>query len=1052
MQKLAEICIRRPVFGSVLILILLVFGVFGYQKLGLDRFPKVDAPNITITTSYPGAAPEEIESDITDKIEEAVNTISGIDELRSVSSEGNSQVTVSFVLEKDADTAAQEVRDKVNGVLNQLPEGVDQPVISKVDPDAQAILTIALSGPPPLKNITEYADKVLRRRIEPVSGVGQVTVVGGQARQINVRVNPERLRAYNLTASDVQNAISAHNTQTPGGNLETGLMNYSMRTKGRVGGVEEIAVIPVLNKSNHSVTVGNVATVQDGVAEPTSIARLNGQDAVLLSVRKQSGTNTVAMVDEVKSRLEELRKTLPAGYQMEYVSDQSQYIRASTGAVKEHLVLGSLLAAVVVLMFLRNWRGTIISAIAIPTSVISTFALIWAMGYTLNEITLLALTLSVGIVIDDAIVVLENIFRFMEEKGLSPLDAAREATGEIGLAVMVITFSLIAVFLPIAFMSGMVGRFMGAFGMTMSFAIAISLFVSFTLTPSLASRWLKVHGKRGSQESSGKELESSVSTKSTGLYGLLDRAYLSILRWSMTHRWVVVLACLAALGTIPVLFARVDKNFLPEDDQSELGVDIRLREGASLTATQEVADRLAADLMRMNGVKYTLVSIGEGTGAATNKANLEIHLIDPSRRIFSQKEAVEFVRDTILPKYAKELTRSSVSGASGIGKGDGPSGAQYVIRGPSLDKLIAYSSEMVSRLKNAPGIVDVQSSLELGKPEYGITINREKAADLGVSVTDIASTLRMLVAGQKVSDYAENGEQYEVNLRASTSARSSLEGLSLVSVPSTKHGAVLLRDVVNYERESGPSEINRLARQRQVTISSNIANGYSQEQAIQQMEKVAKEMNMGSEYTTGLSGMSKEMGKAAGNFIVAFLTAFIFMYLVIAAQFESWLHPFTILLSLPLTLPFALLSQILFGQSLNMFSALGMLVLFAVVKKNSILQIDHTLQLRARGLTRLEAILAANRDRLRPILMTTIAFVAGMLPMLFAHGAGSGTTRSISSLIVGGQTMSLMLTLLATPVAYSLFDDLAEKQVVRRIARVVVMPARLLHRVFSRTA
>lgn len=1039
MQKLAEICIRRPVFASVIILILLVFGIFGYQKLGLDRFPKIDAPNITVTTTYQGTAPEEIETDITDVIEEAVNTVSGIDELRSVSTEGCSQVTIGFLLEKDIDTAAQEVRDKVNSVLNELPQGCDQPAITKMDPDSMPILTLAVSGPPPMRNIREYADKVLRRRIEPVPGVGQVRVVGGQKRQINVSLDPARLRAYNLTPSDVKRAISSHNIQTPGGALKTGPTDYSMRTKGRVGTVQEIAMIPVVNKSDHSVTVSDVAEVEDGVAEATGVARLNGQDAVLLTIRKQSGTNTVAMVDEVVSRVEDLKKSLPAGYRIDYTNDQSEYIRASTSAVKEHLVLGSILAAVVVLLFLRNWRSTVIAAIAIPTSVISTFALVWAMGYTLNEITLLALALCVGIVIDDAIVVLENIYRFIEQKGLSPFQAAREGTAEIGLAVMVITLSLVAVFLPIAFMSGMVGRIMSAFGFTMTFAILISLLVSFTLTPTLSARWLKRHTATSPTPQSAPR----------GIYGVVETGYMVLLRWSMRRRWVVVCFCVAALGSLPMLMAIVPKNFMPDDDQSALTITLRLREGASLTATQEVADRVAADLRRLQGVEYTLLQIGGNTGEAANEASIDVHLIDPKERTYNQKEAVDFIRRRFLPKYASELVRSSVTGASGMGKGGGPSGLQYVISGPSLDKLIAYSNQMIDRLKTIPGIEDAQSSLELGKPEYGIVVDRERAADLGVSVSDMASTLRVLIAGEKVSDYAENGEQYDVNLRADVSSRSSLEGLSLVSVPSTKHGSVPLRDVVRYEPGSGPSQIDRLSRQRQVTISCNIGMGHSQQELLDKMENVARSMNMPSEYTTGLAGMSKELGKATANFLMAFLTAFIFMYLVIAAQFESWLHPFTILLSLPLTLPFAVLSQIVFGESLNMFSALGMLVLFAVAKKNSILQIDHTIALRAAGMPRLEAILEANRDRLRPILMTTVAFVAGMAPMLLATGAGSATTRTISSLIVGGQTLSLLLTLLATPVAYSLFDDLSEMKLPNRLVRGLLFPARLARRIFA---
>ena len=492
MQWLAAISVKRPVFASVLILSLTVVGAFAFLQLGVDRFPKVDFPTVVVTTRLPGAAPEEVETEITDKIEEAVNTISAIDELRSNSSEGMSQVIISFLLEKDADIAAQEVRDRVNRVLPLLPKTIDQPMVEKFDPDAAPVLTLAVSAKKPVRDITEYADKTLRRQLESVNGVGQVVVSGGRARQININLDAARLRAYNLTVNDVARALQSQNTEIPGGRVEQGATALTLRTRGRVQSPQEFGDIVVRQRDSHAILLRDVATIEDGMAEAMTKASLNGEPTVLLTVRRQSGTNTVQVVDAVKERLADIAPLVPAGYDIRVVRDLSEFIKASIHSVEEHLIVGSILAAAVVLIFLWNWRSTIIAAVAIPTSIIATFGLIWYQGFTLNSMTLLALTLSVGIVIDDAIVVLENIYRFVEEKGRPPVQAAVEATREIGLAVLATTLSLIAIFVPVGFMGGIVGRFMTSFGFTMSFAILVSLLVSFTLTPMLAARWIKM--------------------------------------------------------------------------------------------------------------------------------------------------------------------------------------------------------------------------------------------------------------------------------------------------------------------------------------------------------------------------------------------------------------------------------------------------------------------------------------------------------------------------------------------------------------------------------
>ncbi len=1095
MQWLAAVSVRRPVFTWVLILALVVVGLASVRGIGVDRFPNIDFPVVVVTTVLPGASPEQVETEVSDKIEEQLNSISGLDELRSNSFEGLSVVVARFDLDKDTSVAAQEVRDRVNRTLSRLPAGIEQPRVERMDPDAAPVLLVALSAPRSPRELTEYADRVLRRRIESLNGVGSVSVLGGRARQINVVLDPSRLQSYGLTATDVQRSLASQNVEIPGGNIEQGATTFSLRVMGRVATIAEMGELVVAQRGGLGVRIRDVGRVEDSEEEASSVATVNGRDVVMLSVSKQSGTNTLAVIDALQERIAELRPSLPPGFHLDVVRDESEFIRNAIGAVEEHLVVGGILAALVVLLFLWNGRSTLIAALAIPTSIISTFGLIKAMGLTLNVITMLALTLAVGIVIDDAIVVLENIFRFIDEKGMNPRKAAILATREIGLAVLATTLSLIAVFLPVAFMGGIVGRFMKSFGFTMSFAIAVSLLVSFTLTPMLSSRWLKPSGKAHPHppEHHKKEHEEAVdaefsdpaaeprheenlgyrewaagtrvlpaahatSMHSTGgVYGAVEKIYLRTLSLAMTHRWVVGIVMLAVfISTVP-LGKAVQKNFLPLDDESRFDVQIRAPEGMSLAQTQIVTERIAREIRQLPGVLLTVATVGspkgDPSGRGSNQASLFVRLVPANRRADNQQVMMGRVRNQVLPHFAAEHLRVAVAPVNAFGGGTAADSAaiQYVLKGPDLDRLGEYSQRMLQRVRNLPGVVDADTTLVTGKPELRVRINRARAADLGVSALDIASTLRMLVGGVQVSNFNQGGEQYEVWIRAAEDARITTAAIEQMTIPTQVPGrSVRLSDVVEIGPAVGPASIQRLARQRIVTVYANVTPGTSEAAVIAQFNAARDELHMDPGFTADLAGRSKELGRAGQSFALAFILSLVFMYLVLAAQFESWIHPVTILMALPLSVPFALFSLVALRQSMNIFSTLGILVLFGIVKKNSILQVDHMRDLRRHGLGRADAVMIANRDRLRPILMTTVAFVAGMIPLAISSGAGSGTNRAMSSVIIGGQTLSLVLTLIATPVVYSFFDDLSHSRRIAAVGHAMTWPFRALDGLFGK--
>ena len=1022
MQTLAAICIRRPVFATMLIMCLVVMGLAAYHGLGVDYFPKIDFPTVTITTTLRGAAPEEVETQVTKRIEEAVNTISGIDEMRSTSAEGVSQVFITFLLEKSGDVAAQEVRDRVSAILGQLPKDTDPPVVLKLATDATPVLDIVVSSPRDLRETTKMVDDRIKKNIETLTGVGQVTFVGDRQRQIQVWLDGEKLYSYNLNIDQVRSALSSQNVEIPGGRVDQGSRELSLRTLGRVEHPRDFERIIVANVGGKPIRITDIGSVADGFEEPRSMARLDGKPAVILEVRKQEGSNTLAVISTIKQRIDSLKSVLPADVKITYTRDQSGFISDAFDAVQEHLILGGIFASIIVFLFIRSWRSTLITAVAIPTSIISTYTLMNLMGFTLNQITMLALVLMVGIVIDDAIVVLENIFRFMEEKGMTPYEAAIQGTADIGLAVLATTLSLAIIFLPIALMSGIVGWFTSSFGYTAAFAIMISMLVSFTLTPMLCSRFLKPSKKKAGAH----------DTKDSWLFRIFDVPYQGLLRWSMAHRWViVVVALLVFCSTVP-LMSMIGKDFLPVDDQSEFEVTVRMPPGSSLEGSDAAMQRLEAELRTLPGVRNMLTTLGADARKQVDRGSILLELIPFDKRKETQADLMLQARQK-LKKFHDMVIAVQLPA---LFQGTGPQADfQYFFQGPDLAQLDKYATELKKSLAGIPGVADIDSSYEAGKPEMRVLINRDKSSDLNVSVSSVATALRTLVGGDtQVTTYREGDDRYDVQLRVDKEFRTSASALNRLFVPSLTLGNVPVSNVASLKEATGPTQIERYNRQRQIMISANLVNGQALSNVIPIVEQKVKDMNLSPEYRTGLIGRSKEFGRAIGLFLFAFLLSFIFMYMILAAQFESFIDPITILISLPLSVPFALLSLALTHENFSIiYTSLGILVLFGIVKKNSILQIDHIKSLRREGVERLEAIYRGCEDRLRPILMTTAALVAGMIPLALGGGAGAGSRRTVAIVVIGGQTMCLVLTLIVTPVAYSLFDDLAHLRLWSRL-------------------
>ena len=1023
-MKLADISIKRPVFATVMVSVLAVFGVWGYRQLSIDMFPDVEFPICTVTATYPGADPETIESRVVDKLEEAISAVSGIKTLRSTSMESVGLVFVQFELERKADQAVQDVRDKVSAALKNLPSDLEPPLVERLDIGAAPVVAIALAGDMPKRDLTDIAKNTVKQRLQAINGVGTVDIIGGQEREFHVWIDPQRLDSFGLAPGDVAQAVAAQNVEIPGGRLDSGALELSIKTRGQVHSAEELGNIIITAAGGAPVRIRDVARVEDGEQERRSYATFSGKSSVTMVVRKQSGSNTVDVAHKVKTALTKLRAQYP-NVEMKIASDNSLFTERAIDDVKFDLLFGALLAILIIMFFLHDWRATLISATALPVSVISTFAFIYFMGYTLNMMTMLALSLSIGILIDDAIVVIENIHRHLA-MGKSPMKAAAEATSEIGLAVIATTASILAVFVPVATMKGIIGRFFVQFGLTVAFAVTVSLFVAFTLTPMLSSRFLRSHTGKGPI---GKAIERFLDA--------IEHAYTRLLSGALHHRVLTVLSLIPVIVFSAYSFMIVPKGFMATEDRSQYLVKLEMPTGASLGATETMAESIATKLRAVPGVEDTLVTIGGSALAEINRAEIQVNLVGKKKRAFSQEQMIDYTRNQIPGWLGRDDVNCAVEPFNMTGASGGAirnSMVQFNVRGKNYAEISKATDEIIQSLreqevmvdgKKQKSYVDLDTSYRGGKPELAINIDRDRAADLGVPMAVIAMTMRSLMADDKVSEMTADGQRYDIRMKLDENFRHNAQDLMALKLRSTTGQLVSLSNVVSIVNEAGPGKIERQNRQRQITVFANLS-GIALGAATKQVESLAKKV-VPSSMTTDWAGQADIMVESFGYLISALLLAVIIVYLVLAAQFESFLHPFTIMMSLPLSMVGALGAIVLAHSVLNIMTAIGIILLMGLVTKNAILLVDYTNTLRRQGLSRLDALLKAGAVRLRPILMTTGAMIFGMAPVALGVSEGGELRAPMAIAVIGGLITSTLLTLVVVPVAYTILDSIAER-------------------------
>src|SRR2546427_5228399 len=1012
----AGLGVRRPVFATMLVMCLVVLGVSPSRDLGAVLSRKADPATVTVTLQLPGASPDEMASAVVEPMEEALSSISGIDEMTSQRiNEGRAQITIKFVLERDINDAASDVREKVAGGLKYVPPQVLPPVIQKVDPDSDPVMTIvASSDAMSLRTLTEIADKHIKRGIESVNGVGEVSLGGGRAREVHVVVDLEKLNAYGLSITQVRDAVQGENVEVPGGTIEQGKSEILLRTLGRIDATDQFNHIVVATVGGTPVKVSDIGYAEDGFARPTTAVWLNGTPAVQLDIRRATGENTIDVIEGVKRKLETIRKTLPASIVLTMTRDDSRFIYASIASLEEHLIWGSLLAAVVVMFFIRNVRAVLIAARALPASIVATFTLMRVMNFTLNNMTLLGITLAVGIVIDDAIVVLENIFRYIEEKNCSPFEAAIKGTREVTLAVMATTLSLVVIFLPIAFMNGYAKRFINPFGWTMAFSIMVSMVVSFTLTPMLSSRFLKLS-----------DAVADHKTKERGFFHWLDGWYARRVTWSLDHPGIIIGASvLTFLMTFP-LNRMVGREFVPSEDMGEWTIHMDAPEGTSLEGSQEIAFAVLKEVDGIEGVAQIEPMVnpggsgaaGGGGGSNVTHIHFQAQALPIDARKSTQAQIITEMRKRLAahPGYRPSITARN---ALGSGEGQGGYAISANILGPDLKQIADYSLNALAAAQKVPSITEIKIGLNVSNPEIHVAVDRRRAADLGVRMATIGNTLRLAVAGDdQISFYKEGQEQYPVKIRVLENQRRDAAEIGRLTVPSAT-GPVRIDNIARIERGLGPSQLQRSNRQFTVQLTADVAPGHALDEASNDVRKMLAGLGMPPTMSYRLQGQSKILDETTADLLLAIGLAMICFYLVLAAQFESFVQPIVIMLVVPIAVPFALFTLWITGRTLNLWSALGMLLLLGIVKKNSILQVDYANVLRAQGLPVRQAIVESCRTRLRPILMTTSAIIAGLIPTSLGLGIGGTGRAAIAVTVIGGQSLCLFLTLLLVPVAY----------------------------------
>jgi HAE1 family hydrophobic/amphiphilic exporter-1 len=903
-------------------------------------------------------------------------------------------------------------------------------VIAKVDPEAQPIFTLALGGPFDLRTLTEIADKRIRRALEAVNGVGEVTIAGGRAREVHIEVDVEKLAAHGLSAGQLREAVVSDNVEVPGGRIDQGDAEIMLRTPGRFEHVDQFGQIVIARQGRAPIRVSDVADVEDTEEDARTSAFLAGERAVVIDVRRQSGQNTIRVIEEVKQALDELRPHLPRELTIVHTRDDSRFIYESIASLEEHLLLGSILASLIVFLFIRNVPATIISALAIPASLIATFTLMRAMDFTLNTMTLLGLTLAVGIVIDDAIVVLENIFRKIDEEGLPPFRAAVEGTSEVLLAVGATSLSLVVIFLPVAFMTGYAQRFIYPFGLTMAFAIMVSLLVSVTLTPMLSARMLGA--------------TSGSHARHQRFYRWIDHAYTRSLHWALAHRGAIVAISVVTFATTFPLAQHVGRSFLPTEDQGEFDITVDAPEGTSLAGMEKLVLEFAKRLEPIEGVAQVMPTIFE----RVNHSHLLVKLDPIGERSVTQEDVAMAARQAMAPYIAY---RPTVIFKSPIGGGESNTFPILVnLYGPDLKTLSSYAIRLNEQLAGLEPFIDVKARVNLGNPELRVAIDRQRAADLGVRVRDLAGALRLMVSGEdEITSFRDGGERYPVKMRVREEQRNDVNAVGGLAVAAQDGSLVRIDNVARLERGEGPTSIQRIDRQFAVGVSADLRPGYALDQAIPIVQAEIRKLKLPTEYRARFAGQAQVLDETAANMILAIVLASIFVYMVLVAQFESFVQPLIIMTALPLSVPFALLTLALTGRPLNLWSTLGILLLLGIVKKNSILQVDYTNVLRRRGVPLATALVEASRTRLRPILMTTAAIVAGLIPTALGVGAGARQRGDIAMTIIGGQTLCLFLTLLLVPVSYSLTEDARERF---RTSRLRAAMARWIERWIRPTA